>query len=89
MKRDLVKISFVLTLIIFLMSFVIILSSTNIGQSAGDRAIQSYGGKMNTQRYMRIIQSTTDDYRASGIILASISGLGILISGIGIYKELH
>lgn len=54
----------------------------------GDMAIRSNGGIMGTSQYERIIESTTSNFKITGVILSCVGGFGILISGYALYREL-
>lgn len=74
--------------IFFILGFVLIFSSSSIGENKGDRLIVSTGGSMDISQYERIIESTTSNFRTTGLILSLVGGFGFLISGYAIYKEL-
>lgn len=81
MKKKFVKNSLISMAIILILGFVLTLSSGIIGQNKGDRAITSNGGIMDTSQYVRIIETTTSNFRTTGLILSLIGGFGFLISG--------
>lgn len=74
--------------IVLILGFVLIFSSSNIGQYRGDEAVASNGGSMDTSQYERIIESTTNNFETAGLILSLLGGLGFLMSGYALYKEL-
>ena len=82
------KSSLISMVIILILGFILILSSGSIGQNKGDRAVVSNGGSMEPSQYSRIIESTTSNFKTTGLILSLIGGFGFLISGYALYKEL-
>ena len=74
--------------IVLVLGFILIFSSGSIGQNKGDSAVVSNGGSMDTSQYIRIIETTTSNFRTTGLILSLIGGFGFLISGYELYKEL-
>ncbi len=88
MKKKIACITLIIAAVVFIIGIIMIFSSTNIGRNAGHDAIHANGGSMSTSQYERIIESTTANYRTAGVILSLFGGMGVLISGIGVYKEL-
>lgn len=88
MKKKFAKNSLISMVIILILGFILILSSGSIGENKGNRAVVSNGGSMDTSKYLRIIETTTSNFRTTGLILSSIGGFGLLISGYVLYKEL-
>lgn len=88
MKKRIVLGAFILTLVLFCIGIYMISNSINFGQSEGFKAIQKSGGSMDTQKYLIIVESAIENYRTTGMIISFIGGLGVLISSVGIYKEL-
>ena len=88
MKKNFAKNSLISMAIVLILGFILIFSSGSIGQNKGDRAVVSNGGIMDTSEYIRIIETTTSNFRTTGLILSLIGGFGFLISGYALYKEL-
>lgn len=89
MKKKFAKNSLISMMIVLTLGFILIFSSSSIGQNKGDKAVVSNGGSMDTTKYERIIESTTSNFRTTGLILSLIGGFGVLISGYALYKELE
>lgn len=88
MKKKFAKNSLISMVIVLILGFILIFSSGSIGQKKGDNAVASNGGMMDTSQYERVIESTTNNLRTTGLILSLIGGVGFLISGYALYKEL-
>lgn len=88
MKKRFATTAFVLMLVLFISGLVMVFSSTKMGQNEGRKAMQANGGSIDTQKYYTIIDSTSENFRSAGIIISLIGGLGLLISGYGIYNEI-
>lgn len=88
MKKNYVMISLVIMIVLFVGGLVMLFNSTNLGQEAGHQAIQANGGSMDTQRYYDIMNSTAENYRTGGMVISLIGGFGVLLGGLGLYKEI-
>lgn len=88
MKKKMAKTSLLIMCILFVVGLILIFSSLLIGQNAGDQAISDAGGSMDTNRYNRIIDTTTENYRTGGLVLSLVGGFGVLLSGYALYKEI-
>ncbi len=88
MKKNYVLCSLIIMSILFIGGLVMLFSSTTVGQSAGARVMRENGGFIDTQKYYSIIDSTTQNYRTGGMVISLVGGLGILISGYALYKEI-
>jgi len=88
MKKNYVLFSIIIMSILFIGGLVMLFNSTTAGQRAGSRAMQENGGSIDTQKYYSIIDSTTQNYRTGGMVISLVGGLGILISGYALYKEI-
>jgi hypothetical protein len=87
-KKRYVLTSIIVMSFLFFGGLIMLFSSTALGESAGGRAIHSNGGSMDTQQYINIINSTTDNFRTAGTIISLVGGFGVLLGGYGIYKEI-
>ena len=72
---------------LFIVGLVLIFSAPSIGQNVGDAAVINNGGGMDTDRYIRIVDSTTDSYQMGGFVISLVGGLGLLTSGYALHKE--
>lgn len=88
MRKKFIITSSLITLVLFISGLTMIFKSTDLGQSKGFSAMQANGGSMDTQRYYGIINSTSENYRSAGAIISLVGGLGMILSGIGLYKEI-
>jgi len=88
MKKNAAIASLCVMVLVFVMGIILILSSAAIGQGFGDAAMRSNGGFIDTGKYERIIQSNTSNFRTVGLVLSAFGGMGILLSGHSLYKEL-
>jgi hypothetical protein len=69
----------VVFVLLFVLGVALVLSSTSIGLSAAQTAIQNNGGSMDTMQFEFIITSTTQNYQIVGGALALLAGLGALL----------
>lgn len=88
MKKQYVNTMMIVVLVLFVIGIGMILKSTEIGEAAGSKSIRARGGSMDTELYHFVIESTAEKYEKAGVVLASLGGFGILLCGLGIYKEL-
>ncbi len=88
MKKKTAIVSLCVMVIIFVIGIILILSSADIGQGFGNDAMRRNGGSMDTSSYERIIEANTANFRVVGILLSTLGGIGILLSGHSLYKEL-
>lgn len=88
MKKKYVLTSLIIMVGLFIGGLVILFSSTDMGQNEGHRVIQANGGFMDTQQYNNVINSATENYRTAGMVISLVGGLGSLLSGYGVYKEI-
>lgn len=89
MKHYVAKMSMVVTISMFVMGIVMMLTASSIGQKKGEIAIRNNGGSMETARYYRIIESSTLDYRMAGLVLGLVGGYGMVTLGVCRYKEME
>ena len=87
MKRNAVIRSFILMCVLFAIGIILIFSAPAAGQNAGSTAIRNHGGSMDTNQYLRIIESTSDSYRTGGMVISLVGGFGLLASGYILLKE--
>ncbi|HEY5562384.1 MAG TPA: hypothetical protein VIK72_11635 [Clostridiaceae bacterium] len=88
MKRK-VAITWLCVMVIALaVGITLIFSSVTIGQSIGDNEVLKNGGAMDTIKYERIIDSNTSNFRTVGLVISLIGGIGMLLSGYALHKEL-
>jgi hypothetical protein len=89
MKKRFALISLIIMVGLLVGGLVMMFNSTTAGRNEGQRAIQAYGGTMDTQQYNNIINSTTENFRTAGMVISLVGGFGLLISGYGVYKEIQ
>lgn len=87
MKKEMAKKSLIIMSIILIIGFILIFSSSSIGQGFGDLALQNSVFGMDTSQYERIIDTNTSNFQTVGIILSLFGGFGILLSGFALYHE--
>ena len=88
MRKRYAIISLVIMWALFIGGLIMIFNSTSVGNGKGQSAIQANGGSMDTQQYLSIINSTIENYRTAGAVISLVGGLGVLLSGYGVYKEI-
>ncbi len=86
-KKTFFTVTLMLLAALFVAGIIIVLSATSIGQNAGYAAITRNGGSMDTSMYQLTIQSAISSAQIAGGIIAGISGLGALMTGMLLYKE--
>ena len=89
MKKRFALISFIVMVGLLISGLVMMLNSTTAGRNEGQRVIQANGGSMDTQQYNNIINSTTENFRAAGMVISLVGGFGLIIIGYGVYKEIQ
>jgi hypothetical protein len=88
MKKDFAKKSLMIMAALLCIGLILILSSDFIGEKAGTTTFQGPGGTNSTSLDRDIASRTADNYMTVGLVLSLIGGLGILVSGHALYKEL-
>jgi len=73
--------------ITFIIGSVLILSAPSIGSNAGDRAIRTNGGVMDTIQFERVIVETTASYRTAGLVISLVSGFGLVTGGYVLFYQ--
>jgi len=89
MKKKFAQNAVALMVILFACGLILIFSSTALGQNEGSRVIQANGGSMDTAEYQRTITSVMDNCRMAGAIISLVGGLGVLLSGYGLFLALE
>jgi len=89
MKKKLAITSLCLMAAACVVGFILIFSSLSAGEKAGHAAMQGNGGSMDTTAYYRVIDTTADNYRTAGFVLALVGGAGVVVSGAGVYREME
>jgi len=85
MKKT-ICIAFVVMCILFIIGIVLIFSAPSAGENAGIRAIQNHGGGMDTNHFVRIIESTTKSYQTGGLVISLVGGFGLILNGYFLIK---
>ena len=88
MKKVWVKRILYMTVLMLFIGIIIIIFSTKIGSKIGYNAIQENGGSMDTSKYKTIVETSTFNFHNAGIALSVVGGLGSLLGGYTLYKEL-
>jgi|GEM_PF-4302858 len=68
----------VVFLILIILGLVFIGSSVTLGSSSANAFLQSYGGSMDTARFMIVYQEYINLYKLIGLISAGIGGFGFI-----------
>ena len=89
MKKYVAKMAMMIMAALFLGGMVLILTATSVGLKKGEDAIRRNGGSMETDKYYRIIETSTQDYRTAGIVMGAVGGLGMVCMVRAVYKELE
>lgn len=87
MKKEIVKIAFVVMCLMFVIGIIFIFSASSIGRNAGNKAIIQNGGQMDTNQFQKIIDETTISYQMGGFVISLVGGIGLLLSGYVLYRE--
>lgn len=85
MKKKIATTSLIVTGITFVVGLILIFSSTSIGESFGQNAMQANGGMMDIPEYERIITVNTENFRMGGLVISLVGGFGSLLSGYALY----
>lgn len=68
----------VISLILFVVGFIVILGSVSWGSEAANAYLRLQGGSMDTAQFTIILEQNINRYRWIGSILSIISGLGFV-----------
>jgi len=77
----------VVLVLLFVLGLLLTLTSATIGLSTANAELAKNGGTMDTAMYQYIMSNTADSYRLVGAILAVITGLGAIMSGVAAYIQ--
>ena len=77
----------VVLVLLFVLGLVLVLTSATIGLSTANAELAKNGGSMDTAMYQYIMSNTAESYRLVGAILAVITGLGAIMSGVAAYIQ--
>ncbi|HWQ98697.1 MAG TPA: hypothetical protein VN538_11480 [Clostridia bacterium] len=77
----------VVLVLLFVLGLLLTLTSATIGLSTANAELAKNGGSMDTAMYQYIMSNTADSYRLVGAILAVITGLGAIMSGVAAYVQ--
>ena len=77
----------VVLVLLFVLGLLLTLTSATIGLSTANAELAKNGGSMDTAMYQYIMSNTADSYRLVGAILAVITGLGAIMSGVAAYIQ--
>ena len=87
MKKKPLKIVLVALCICFIFGLVLIFSAPDRGLGMASNIVRSHGG-MDTEQFLKIVEGTIASHQIGGFIISLISGIGLLISGFILYKEI-
>ena len=73
--------------LLFVLGLVLVLTSATIGLTTASAELAKNGGSMDTAMYQYIMSNTAESYRLVGAILAVITGLGAIMSGVAAYIQ--
>lgn len=82
-----ITVAMILFVAMFVAGVIVVMCATSIGQNAGHAAVMRNGGSMDTSLYHLIIQSAISSAQISGGIIAGVSGLGALMTGMLFHRE--
>lgn len=68
--------------VLLIAGLALVLSATNLGIQAADRAIWANDGVMDMEQYRFIMESSARSYQITGMVCALIGGVGALLSGV-------
>ncbi|MEA4823603.1 MAG: hypothetical protein VB111_05740 [Clostridiaceae bacterium] len=88
MKRRLAVSGLVIMTLIFVIGLIILFKATAIGRNAGSMAVRAQGGSMDSGDFQQIVEGTTRSYQLGGSVIALTGGCGVILSGVGLYKEI-
>ena len=77
----------VVLVLLFVLGLLLTLTSATIGLSTANAELAKNGGSMDTTMYQYIMSNTAESYRLVGAILAVITGLGAIMSGVAAYIQ--
>lgn len=77
----------VVLVLLFVLGLLLTLTSATIGLSTANAELAKNGGSMDTAMYQYIMSNTAESYRLVGAILAVITGLGAIMSGVAAYIQ--
>ena len=63
---------------VFVIGFIILMSSINLGDHEMSNIMKAHGGSMDTNKYLIYLEQSIIKYRALGSILSLLGGIGIL-----------
>lgn len=77
----------VVLVLLFVLGLLLTLTSATIGLSTANAELVKNGGSMDTEMYQYIMSNTAESYRLVGAILAVITGLGAIMSGVAAFIQ--
>ncbi|WP_313347171.1 hypothetical protein [Sedimentibacter sp.] len=88
MKKEFMKNSLYVMIIICVIGFIIIFSSGAIGKSMQYNYLQKYENAVPSNQLERYLNDITSNFRTAGQVISTLGGFGILLCGYAHYKEL-
>ncbi|MBZ9688509.1 hypothetical protein G9F72_019455 [Clostridium estertheticum] len=64
--------------VVFVIGFIILMSSINLGDHEMSNIMKAHGGSMDTNTYLIYLEQSIIKYRILGSILSLLGGIGIL-----------
>lgn len=86
-KLKMAKTSLIVMTTVFIIGIVLIFSSASIGKSIGTTTYTGRNSSVSTVD-SDMVNATTINYRVVGTLVSLVGGVGVLLSGYAIYKEL-
>lgn len=88
MKKEFLKNSLYVMVIIFVIGFVIIFSSGAIGKSMRYDYLKKYKNGVPSDQLEIYSNDITSNFRIAGQVISTLGGFGILLCGYAYYKDL-
>jgi len=82
--------AFTVTGVTFIIGLMLIFNSSALGHRAANNFLRhQLGGSVYTGQFLIIIEGSIASYNTGGFVLSLIGGLGILLSGYAVYKNIE
>jgi len=88
MKKKIAVYTFVGMCLGFIVGLVLIFSAPTRGFYEGTRFVRRMGGSVDTNQFEILIEGTIISYQAGGFVISLVGGLGMIVSGYVLHKEL-
>ena len=87
-KRVTALISLAIMIMLLAIGFFVLVHAATYGLDAANAAVRANGGSMDTGEFNMTADAVIKSYQIIGGIILTIGGLGILLSGCALYKQL-